>query len=535
MKMPHFQDMKPFIQNPLFGALLSFMAGITGFIFIGKPLFWLGFPFCVMILWLWKGSAHYFQKNPIRLSALSLLFILLGGFHGWLHQPDPISHSLADLEESDGIFTGVVSKAPKATPYGRYTWLDLESFQNEETGVALREKVVVYLQPKDSLPFSKGDTLIILGSAKRTTSKNQGYLDFLASVGIRHSIKAKQVLLYAHQHSGLSALIEPYRQQLSNGLKSAFGQVETGAIASAMFLGDKTSLSREIKASFATSGLSHILAVSGLHVGVIYLGLGMLLFPLMRIPHGAKIRQILILIGLLGYMLLAGAGPAVVRAVLMFGLLILVKLFGKKSHLLTALSFSAWIQILIDPMIICQIGFQLSYSAVLGIFWILPVIERHFSPGSPVWLRHLNSGMAVTIAASLMTAPLVWIYFGAFPTWFLVSNILVSFLAFPMILTGFSIVILIALFPDWGLISIIIDGCEIMLNLLLFWSRLITELPYARMETGSILPIHGWIISSQIILAFSFFTWKQIQRQGSILIRSATIQVRSSLLSRSAH
>ena len=523
--------MKQFIQNPLFGVLLSFMAGITGFIFVGEAIFWLVIPLSLMVIWLWTGSAHSVQRNPIRLIVLSLIFLLLGGFHAWLHQVDLVSHSIDEFEESDGIFTGVVSKAPKATPYGRYTWLDLESFQNEENGFVLGEKVVVYLQPKDSLSFGKGDTLIILGSARPATSKNQGYLDFLASVGISHSIKAKQVVLRPHQHRGLSALIEPYRHQLSSRLQSVFSDPESGVIAAAMFLGDKSSLPREIKDAFATSGLSHILAVSGLHVGVIYLGLGMLLFPLIRIPHGPKVRQVLILIGLLGYMLLAGAGPAVVRAVLMFGLLILVKLFGKKSHLLTALSFSAWIQILIDPMIISQIGFQLSYAAVLGIFWILPVIERHFSPGSPVWLKHLNSGMAVTIAASLMTAPLVWVYFGAFPTWFLVSNVFVSFLAFPMILTGFAIVVLIAICPDWGLVSLVLEGCEFMLNSLLFWANLITELPYARMQSGAIFPMHGWIISSQIILAFSFFTWKQFKRRGSMLIRSVTNCTRSFLLS----
>lgn len=525
----HFQDMKQFIQNPLFGALLSFMAGITGFMFVGKQLFWLGVPLCLMAVWLWKGPAHDVQKHPIRLMALSFLFLLLGGAHEWIHQPDPVSHSLAKLQDSEGIYIGVVSKAPKATPYGRYTWLDLISFQNEQIGVRLREKVVIYLQPKDSLLFGKEDTLYVLGSAKPASSRNQGYLDFLTSVGISHSIKATEVILHPHQHTGILALVESYRNRLSDRLRSGFRNPETGSIASAMFLGDKSTLSGEVKEKFATSGLSHILAVSGLHVGVIYLGLGMLLCPLMGMPRGAIVRQILILMGLLGYMLLAGGGPAVVRAVLMFGLLIIVKLFGKKSHLLTALSVSAWIQILIDPMILSQIGFQLSYAAVLGIFWILPIIERQVSPGCSIWMRHLNSGMAVTIAASLMTAPLVWIYFGAFPTWFLLSNVLVSFLAFPMILTGFAIVVLMAICPEWGLVSLIREGCEFMLNALLFWSNLITELPHAKMETGSILPVHGWIISSQIILAFSFFTGKRLTQRAKFIFRHSLGLVRSVL------
>lgn len=512
--------MKQVIQNPLFGALIAYMMGITGFMFCGKVLFWLFIPLCLLSVWLWTGSAHYFHKNPARLAVLFLMFVLLGGSHGYLSQPVPPSHTIEEIAECSGVFYGVVSRAPKATPYGRYTWLDLETFQNQETGVSLREKVVVYLQPKDSLAFGKGDTLSILGSATPATSKNQGYLDFLASIGINYSIKAKEVKVSHFQALGLADWIERYRTQLSSRLGSRFHDQESGSVASAMFLGDKSSLSNETKGFFASSGLSHILAVSGLHVGVIYLGLGMILFPLMRIRHGAIIRQLLILAGLLGYMMLAGAGPAVVRAVLMFGLLIVVKLFGKTSHLLTALSFSAWIQLLMDPMIICQVGFQLSYAAVLGIFWILPRIEGQFSPGAPVWIRHLNSGMAVTIAASLMTAPLVWYYFGAFPTWFLVSNILVSFLAFPMILSGFALVVMIAICPEWSLVSLLSEGCEQMLTLLLFWAKMIAELPYAKMEASAVLPIHGWIIASQIILAFSFFTWKQIRTRWSILIRS---------------
>ncbi|MEZ4827386.1 MAG: ComEC/Rec2 family competence protein [Bacteroidia bacterium] len=251
-------------------------------------------------------------------------------------------------------------------------------------------------------------------------------------------------------------------------------------IAQAMFLGDKNGMGREVKNAYSIAGTSHILAISGLHVGIVFLVLSRVLSFLHLIPQGLRIKNIVILGLLLGYMLLTGASPAVVRSVLMFGIVLIMKVLYLRYNLLNVVGTAALLQLFFEPEIAFDVGFQLSYLAVIGIITGFPVWERIVGVEN-FWLKLVSSWIGVTICATLGTLPLVIMHFGRFPTYFLLSNILVSTLAFLLVLVGFFTVIFcyVPLLGEW-----LGYFCSVLIGYLQAIVLLVGDLPFPVIEKG---------------------------------------------------
>ncbi len=210
------------------------------------------------------------------------------------------------------------------------------------------------------------------------------------------------------------------------------------AIASALVLGDKSLLSQDVRKSFSAAGAMHVLAVSGLHIGII---LEMLLFLFGRIPKlFSKNRAIIVsLVILWCYAMIIGFPPSVVRATLMFSVLSIGRMNSEQSDSLNILFFSAFLMLLFDPILLYDIGFQLSYLAMFGIFTIYKPIAVLFYIRNK-WLRKLWEGTAIGIAAQLVTFPLTLYYFHQFPNYFLLTNI--GMMVFAGIVLGLGIILL---------------------------------------------------------------------------------------------
>ena len=272
-------------------------------------------------------------------------------------------------------------------------------------------------------------------------------------------------------------------------------------LAKAMFLGNKGELSKEVRASFSHAGLSHILAISGLHVGIVFICFNLLLFPLNLLMHGRKIRMSLLLLFLLFYMILTGASPAVVRAVCMLGSVIVLRLFNLRYSAINIMAFSAWLQWVYDPAILFQPGFQLSYTAVFGLLLFYP-LSQTLMKGPFLLLNTLNGWMVISLLASLFTAPLILYYFGEFPVYFLLANVLASALSFFLVLGG----CLWMLFVNVPFLSECLASlCENMLGLLEIIAVEIARLPFARIELGNVQLEAVIILLIQLLLALGLF------------------------------
>lgn len=212
------------------------------------------------------------------------------------------------------------------------------------------------------------------------------------------------------------------------------------AVAMGILLGDKSYLNLELKDAFSGAGAMHLLAVSGLHVGIFLVILQWLFKTLgRRVPRWLQFSLILII--LWTYAGITGFSPSVNRAVTMFSFVALGTLTGRRYDSINGLIASAMILLAINPYFIFDIGFQLSYGAMFGIFLFSPMIEKSLYIKHK-WVKFIWSGTAVALAAQLTTFPLTLYYFHQFPNYFLVTNLGLMVISGLMMAIGLGLITL---------------------------------------------------------------------------------------------
>ena len=203
----------------------------------------------------------------------------------------------------------------------------------------------------------------------------------------------------------------------------------TGPLVKALLTGDKSDLPKEITGIFRDSGASHILALSGLHLGVLYLLLTRLTSPLGNSPKARKSRCSLIIVAALFYSIMTGATPSIIRAFLFITINETARLLGRKREPVRVLLAALTVQLALKPDVISSVGFQLSYMAMAGIFLLYPTLERiypapsgsrlsRFNPFRKIW----NAAM-LSISCQIFTGPIAWHYFYTFPKYFILTNL----------------------------------------------------------------------------------------------------------------
>lgn len=228
--------------------------------------------------------------------------------------------------------------------------------------------------------------------------------------------------------SPLSALLQPGSPgSLLTGLTDAVGfrNSDCNALVRALLTGDRSLLSPEIKSAFRDSGASHILALSGFHLGIIYLVISKSLSPIGRTPAAVLTKSITICSATGLYALLTGGSPSIVRAFLFILLKETAGLCGRKPSGAGLLAAALTLQLTITPLAIKTVSFQLSYLAMAGIIFIFPAMKEWW-PGRNGILKRIWESCALAISCQAFTAPAVWAYFGTFPTYFLLTNLIAT-------------------------------------------------------------------------------------------------------------
>ncbi len=219
-------------------------------------------------------------------------------------------------------------------------------------------------------------------------------------------------------------LFEGTRQRVSRWLERSGLPFRERALVKALVLGLRDELDNDQKDAFVRSGTIHVLAVSGTHVGFIY---ALLLFMLGWWGGGQKARiwrGLLVLLALWAYAGLTGACPSVLRATIMFSLFTVAGMSARRADPLNSLFAAALLLLVWDPHMLIEIGFQLSFLAVLGIILFHSPIERLWIPNNK-WVGYIWTLAVMSIAAQLLTTPLSLFLFQAFPVWFLPANLVV--------------------------------------------------------------------------------------------------------------
>jgi len=425
----------------------------------------------------------------------SSLFACLGMTHYAPHTQQ-VSQDLVPLNCHSHTFIGTVQSPVKSRAYGSSFQLHILGANTQGGSIPLNGKVLCKTQPHTSITFSLYDTVYVHGFLTDFQTPYPDYASYMAQQGIFHTLYEDTLL-----NGGLSyhpgAWGIKLQQNLAQNLLALIHTPEAQEIALAMFLGDKSHLSQETREPFTQSGASHILAISGMHIGIIFLLLNALLSFLHVLPHGKRIKHGVILFLLLAYMLLTGMSPAVVRATLMFGLILLFRIFLVRFALLNVIATAALIQLYLHPELLFQPGFQLSYSAVLGIIVGFPYFERWFTtPWKGV--NYFYSWIGVSLCASLTTAPFIAYHFGTFPVYFLLTNILITTLSAVIVWVGF-LTVLCSYLPYVA--PLLGKLCELLLNFLFQIVSWIAGLPFGQITHFDLLSGSWGILGLELVLA----------------------------------
>lgn len=289
--------------------------------------------------------------------------------------------------------------------------------------------------------------------------------------GITHQLYLKTddyVIGGAHQKQCLRASLFNTRKYILAILHHYIPEQRERGIAEALLLGYRDELDRELVQTYSNTGVVHIIAISGMHLGLIY-GILLLLFrPFKRWRYARYAYPCIIILLLWAFTFMVGATQSVVRAAWMFSFLAAAQTFRRNTNIYNTLAASAFLMLCYNPFVLWDIGFQLSYAAVLGIALVMKPLSNAWIFENKL-LQHLWNMTSVTIAAQLLTLPISIYHFHQFPNLFFITNII----AVPMgtiVLIGEIILVVLATFPAIAFwIGKAVSACIFMLNEFVLW------------------------------------------------------------------
>lgn len=408
--MPFLRLLLPIVVGILFGKFISsshylYIVGVIGFVIILFSFF--------------KPRKSYHKLKWLFGTGL-ILFLFSFAIHSYRYRTELVSYN---FPEGSSTFVGEVLDLPQ--PKKRSVACEVKLIS------PVNKKVLLYFAP-DSLSKSLKPSDQIIVNTRINPFKNLGnpnefdYTAYMEGKGFsgtayidsskwmktgeyKFSLKTEALLARSH-------ILDIYK---TFGLKH-----DEFAFLSALTLGYKADLTNNLKQAFRASGTSHVLAVSGLHVGIVYVLIVSLFSFLGRRRKMVLIRQIIVLLFLWGYVFITGMPVSVIRAALMLSLFCIGNMFHTKGFSYNTLFAAAFFILIANPFYLFDVGFQLSFMSVFSILFFQPKLSSLYKPKRKVSI-YVWSLATISIAAQLGVFPLALYYFGTFPTYFFVSNLLI--------------------------------------------------------------------------------------------------------------
>lgn len=439
-----------------------------------------------------------------------IFLIFLGWCLMWKQHP-VIDESHFSNYDSDALI-GYIDDEPKFTQSGVRFPLKITQAIQDGKGTETLGNLLVSIRMDSSVnlsDFQYGNQFIIPAKyslVKPPYNPNEfDYQSYLADHQIWHqsNLKKEELLKIDWGKGGvLLAYALAFRREMVEKINRSLQNEDAKAIASALVLGYRNQLEQEVLNTFSITGTIHVLAVSGLHVGIVFVVFSSLLFW-MKGRRWRFVKAIVLIFLIWLYALVTGLSPSVLRASIMISFGIVAFSFARKGNIYNTIAASAFFLLLYNPHYITEIGFKLSYLAVLGIVILYPKIYALIGLKSRI-LSGIWSYAALSIAAQLATFPLVLYYFHFFPLYFLPANVLIILPVSFVVYLGLLVLILPAgLLHSWvsWLLEHLIVAMKFVLNLF-------ESLPYAKLN----LWIQPWHYLLMYILLFGIiclFYFKQ--------------------------
>ena len=419
---------------------------------------------------------------------ISLFLIIFGLFITW--QKDIRNHKdWYGKNYNDSNFLILTINEPPVEKAKSYKALATvgSAIINDSQKITKGNLLIYFAKDSFSKQLKYGDRIII--GNKLQPIKNPGnpggfnYAQYLSFQQIFHQCYLKKqdwVLLKGNNADVFKSALFNTRDYVVKTIDKYIVGNNESALAKALLIGYRVDLDKDLVQAYSNAGVVHLIAISGLHLALIY---GLLLWITLRIPYlkKAKVpRLITILFCLWFFAFLTGAPPSVMRAAVMFSFISVGAIFSKNSSIYNSLSASAFLLLCFDPFILWNVGFQLSYLAVLGIVVLQKPIYNWFYFKNKI-LNYTWSMASVSIAAQVFTIPVCFYYFHQLPLLFLIANLI----AIPL-----------ATLALWGLVGLIVLSPAAALSVYL----------------GKVITAFLWLMNHSVLLinTMPFVLWNNV-------------------------
>lgn len=427
---------------PVLLVLLPFSIGI-GTAYFSSLSFSTTHLICILcFLWITASLFHALSKYKTQWISsifIQLLFLIAGFQLTNFRFQNNISATEEKLLENNKYWIAKIVEHPIEKEKTYKVVAEIQQDLNEHD---FRHKIVLYLGKNDLVRPQYGNLLIF--NAKLSEIENNSnpysfdYKSFMARKSIFYSayVPLKQWQIIGD--FAVNPVIDcsyKIQQHLSQIFAEAGMSGDEYGIITAILLGNDDTMNPELKQSYAAAGVSHILCVSGMHVGIIFMILDFLLQPLEINPKTKILKTVILMLFIWIYACITGLSPSVTRAASMFSFVSIGSLLRRNTNIFHSLFASLFILLVINPLLLFELGFQLSYLAVFGIVIFQGKIVALWTPKGKI-LQYFWNLISVSIAAQLTTFPLSIYYFGQFPNYFLLANMSVIALSFIVVVSG---------------------------------------------------------------------------------------------------
>lgn len=503
--------------TPLFEPTISLILGILAFVLPGRagdyliPFLFLGIFLSIIVLI--KSLISHRIASWKRIVVWSLFFGL-GLALADIHKTDPVPAIEHHGERL--TFLGRVETIPKIL--GRWS-------RSEATLFCFADSV-------SHEWITLNDLKIRLYADTSALNPELGIGDVIQFRGRVYAVDSSGYDLYMRRTRGITARcfawtvsridrdttfgirIETFRNHLGNLLTDHSD--DAGEIMQALAIGNQTGIDRQLRASYSRTGVAHLLSVSGLHVGIIFMILNMLFGWIRLLRRGYIALGILVILSLCGYAVLTGLSPSVVRAVIMFSLLQIGLMLSRYTNTFNTLCAAALLILLWNPYYLYHIGFQLSFAAMVGIITLYQPLARLWMPQNKIfcWLWSLT---LIGITAQIGTFPLVMYHFGQLQIAGLLLNPLIWFTV-PVIIGGS----LLYLVSGWQWVY---ESTHIVAE---WQNTVITWMDSHEWIAVTGIELDGWICAMIYLIITALIVWvnrKSATKARSCFLRSVDAQV----------
>lgn len=410
------------------GIFLQWYGGLSFLLFF----IFFGIGFAAYLSFIWLPAYRVFRFQWLRGVAVLVMLFACGGMLSYVKNPMHQKGNYTNVYRSGDVVVATVNEALLSKSKTYKANAIIKAIYHNKKGIPVSGTVIVYFSKEDIAPHLDYGSQIVFTKPlqKIINTGNPGSFDynrFLLFQGITGQVFLKSddyKILPQNNASSFVIFLNATRRYAIQTIQTFIQGKDEQSVAEALLIGYRNDLDKQLVMSYSKTGVVHIIAISGLHLGIIY-GLILLLFSRFKNRKWYRfVVPVVALVILWIFTLIAGAVPSILRSAVTFSFIAAGMFINRKTNIYNTLAASAFCLLLFNPYLLWDVGFQLSYTAVLGIILFSKKIANCLYFQNKI-LNGIWQMTCVTLSAQILTLPVILYNFHQFPVLFLVTNLIV--------------------------------------------------------------------------------------------------------------